>query len=43
MVADVAHVLATPIPALLEMDFDDLMLWHEEAARIVRATGTSRG
>lgn len=43
MVADVAHLLATPIPALLDMEFDDLLGWHEEAARIAAALGNAKG
>lgn len=38
MCADVAHVLATPIPDIMEMDFEDLSMWHAEAGRIVQAT-----
>ena len=34
VVADVAHVLATPITAFDDMVWDELLLWHEEARRI---------
>lgn len=41
MVAEVAHLLCTPIPALLDMEFDELALWHDEAGRIADARGLS--
>jgi hypothetical protein len=34
VVADVAHVLSTPLTALEDMDWDELLLWHAEARRI---------
>lgn len=37
MIADVAGVLATPIPYLLEMDWDEVLLWHDEALRLHKA------
>jgi len=37
MVADVAHVLHTPVTDLLEMELHDFMVWHREAARIAKA------
>lgn len=37
MVADVAHILHTPVTDLLEMDVDDFTDWHREAARIAKA------
>ena len=43
MTADVAHLLMTPIPFILDMDFDELVEWHEEAGRIARARGMSGG
>jgi hypothetical protein len=30
----VAHVLATPLPAFDDMDWAELLLWHEEARRL---------
>jgi hypothetical protein len=41
MVADVAHVLNTPVTDLLEMDARELAVWHREAARIAKARGLS--
>lgn len=37
MVAETAATLSTPLPALLEMDWADVILWHTEARRISRA------
>jgi hypothetical protein len=34
VVADVAHVLSTPITTLDDMDWAELLLWHEEARRL---------
>lgn len=34
MVADVAHWLHTPLPALLEMDWEEVEAWHSQAARL---------
>lgn len=39
MVADVAHMLHTPISEVLEWDYEDLLLWHEQARRIARLRG----
>ena len=39
MVADVAHVLHTPVTELLGMDWPDFLEWHREAGRIVKARG----
>jgi hypothetical protein len=39
MVADVAHMLHTPVTELLEMDLRDFMEWHHEAARIAKVRG----
>jgi hypothetical protein len=39
VVADVAHVLSTPVTTFDDMDWDELLLWHAEARRI---TGTGR-
>jgi hypothetical protein len=39
MVADVAHILHTPVTDLLEMEVHDLVDWHREAARIAKARG----
>lgn len=39
VVAEVAFVLNTPISALLEMDWREVLEWHDEARRIVRASG----
>ncbi|MCA3559934.1 MAG: hypothetical protein IOC82_02755 [Aestuariivirga sp.] len=40
VVADVAHVLSTPITAFDDMDWTELLLWHAEARRIAGARGT---
>jgi len=37
VIADVAHVLSTPIPMLLEMEWREICAWHDEAARIFKA------
>lgn len=37
MIADVAHVLHTPIPALMDMEWRDVLAWHEEASRLAKA------
>ena len=37
IVADCAHILHTPINVLCELDVSDLLDWHDEARRIVRA------
>jgi hypothetical protein len=34
VVADVAHVLSTPLMAFDDMDWAELLLWHEEARRL---------
>jgi hypothetical protein len=34
VVADVAHVLSTPVTAFYDMDWAELLLWHAEARRI---------
>jgi hypothetical protein len=36
-VSDIAHVLHTPIPAVLDMEWTDVLAWHEQAVRIVKA------
>jgi len=38
IVADIAHVLHTPINVLEDMEFEELLLYHEEARRIVEQT-----
>jgi len=35
-VADVAHVLATPITAFEDMDWAEVLLWHVEARRLMQ-------
>jgi len=35
--AVVAHVLHTPIPALDDMEVDELLAWFEEAKSIMKA------
>ena len=37
MVADCAAALHTPIPALMEMEWSEVILWHAEARRIMGA------
>ena len=39
MVAQTAHVLCTPVDAILEWELDDLVAWHGEAVQIVKARG----
>ncbi len=39
MVADVAHMLHTPVTDLLEMTVEDFVVWHREAARIAKTRG----
>lgn len=39
MTADVAHVLNTPLGDLLEMDWQELVLWHKEARRLTGGRG----
>lgn len=34
MIAQVAFTLHTPLSELLEMDMDELLVWHNEAAKI---------
>lgn len=34
VVADVAHVLSTPLTAFDDMDWAELLLWHAEARRL---------
>jgi hypothetical protein len=34
VVADVAHVLSTPITAFDDMDWAEVVLWHNEARRL---------
>ncbi len=34
VVADVAHVLSTPVTAFNDMDWLEVLLWHAEARRI---------
>ncbi|WP_395663608.1 hypothetical protein [Aestuariivirga sp.] len=34
LVADIAHVLSTPVTALDEMDWAEVLLWHAEARRL---------
>lgn len=36
--ARVSAVLSTPLPAVLEMEWCDMLAWHEEARRIDRET-----
>ncbi len=40
IVADVAHVLSTPITGFDDMDWTELLLWHAEARRIAGVRGT---
>lgn len=35
--ADVAHVLSTPLIAFDDMDWAELLLWHAEALRLTGA------
>ena len=37
LAAEIAAVLHTPIPEVLDMDVDDFLAWHREAARIAKA------
>lgn len=37
-VARVSSYLHTPLPAVMEMWWDDILLWHEEARMIHRET-----
>ncbi len=41
VVADVAHVLSTPITAFDDMDWTELLLWHAEARRLCGRSGQS--
>lgn len=41
VVADVANVLSTPITAFDDMDWAEVLLWHQEARRIVAVRLTS--
>jgi hypothetical protein len=34
LVADIAHVLSTPVTAFDDMDWAELLLWHVEARRL---------
>jgi hypothetical protein len=34
VVADVAHVLSTPVTVFDEMDWAEVLQWHEEARRL---------
>lgn len=34
VVADIAHVLSTPMTAFDEMDWAEVLLWHEQARRL---------
>jgi len=34
VVADIAHVLSTPLTAFDDMDWTELLLWHAEARRL---------
>ena len=34
VVADIAHVLSTPVTAFDEMDWAEVLLWHAEARRL---------
>lgn len=34
-----AHFLATPLPDLMEMEWDEILLWHKEARRIAGLRG----
>ena len=34
MIADIAHILATPITAFENMDWDEALAWHDQARRI---------
>jgi hypothetical protein len=34
LVADIAHVLSTPVTAFDEMDWAEVLLWHAEARRL---------
>lgn len=37
VVADIAHVLSTPVTAFEDMDWAEVLLWHAEARRIAGA------
>lgn len=39
MCAEVAHILHTPIPDLMDLDIEDLVAWHNESRRIVEGGG----
>lgn len=41
--AEVAAVLNQPLPVLLDMDIDELLAWHAEAARIEKLRSGSPG
>ena len=34
MIADIAHVLSTPLTALDDMDWREALLWHAETRRL---------
>jgi hypothetical protein len=34
VIADVAHMLNTPLQILMEMDWQEIKAWHEEVLRI---------
>lgn len=39
MLAETAAALNTPLPFLMELDYDEVLRWHDEAAEIVKARG----
>lgn len=38
MIAEVAHWLATPVSDLMEMEWGEVLLWHDEARKIAQAS-----
>jgi len=34
VIADIAHTLATPITCFDDMDWHDVLAWHDQARRI---------
>jgi hypothetical protein len=43
MFGDLAYVFHFPPSELLEMEFDDLMMWHSQAKRLLEAMGRVNG
>ena len=40
MIADIAHVLSTPLTALDDMEWREALLWHDEARRLSGQPGS---